>query len=114
MVQSGDYTRDDLKVAAIENDTNKYSIEDNTITLTGTHVSDGGKRTEISKTVYLTNDWYGTTQASIYTTVQKYDNLQDVLDEENQKVTLSLMFILERLKNNYYYKKIIQILQYLN
>ena len=89
IVQSGDYTRNSLLASAIGNDTNKYNVDTNTITLTGTHVSDEGVETEISKTVYLTNDWYGTTQASIYSTSQTYESLQDALDEENQKVTIS-------------------------
>ena len=92
MVQSGDYTREDLKAAAIGNDTNKYSIEDNTITLTGTHVSDNGERTEISKTVYLTNDWHGTTRTELYMPSwiknQEYD-IATAIDETNQKLNLT-------------------------
>ena len=92
MVQSGDYTREDLKAAAIGNDTNKYSIEDNTITLTGTHVSDDGERTEISKTVYLTNDWHGTTRTELYMPSwiknQEYD-IATAIDETNQKLNLT-------------------------
>ena len=37
----------------------------NSITLTGTHVAADGKRTEISKTVELTMDWYGPSNAEI-------------------------------------------------
>ena len=89
MVQSGDYTREDLKAAAIGNDTNKYSIEDNTITLTGTHVSDNGERTEISKTVYLINDWHGTTMTELnsYYLNQEY-NIEDALDEANATINV--------------------------
>ena len=89
MAQSGDYTRENLKSAAIGNDTKKYSVEDNTITLTGIHVADDGTRTEISKTVYLTNDWHGTTQAELnsYYLDQEY-NIEDALDESSGTINV--------------------------
>lgn len=39
----------------------------NTITLTGTHVADDGTKTEISKTIPVTIDWYGTAKTYLYT-----------------------------------------------
>ena len=92
MVQSGDYTISGFKTAAIGNDTNKYSVTDNTITLTGTHVADDGTRTQISKTVYLTNDWHGTTRTDLYMPSwlknQEYD-IATAIDETNQKLNIT-------------------------
>ena len=67
----------------IGNDTNNYSVNGendriNSITLTGTHVSDEGVETPISKTIDLTVDWHGETKASInaYSVYYNYDNLE--------------------------------------
>lgn len=63
-------------LANIGNDTNNYS-KVSSITLTGTHVSDEGVQTEISKTIDLTVDWHGETRANIsaYTQYYNYDDL---------------------------------------
>ena len=95
MVQSGDYSYSGGIAKAIGNNTSKYTITDNSITLTGTHVADDGTETPISKTVYLTNDWYGTTKAEIYMPYwlkdQEYD-IATALDEENQKLNITFKF----------------------
>ena len=90
MIQSGDYINSSYIASAIGNDTNKYNVTDNTITLMGTHVSDEGVETEISKTVTLTNDWYGTTATTLGTTSQKY-NIANALDEENDVVNVKFV-----------------------
>ncbi|MBO5005685.1 MAG: hypothetical protein J6D03_10820, partial [Clostridia bacterium] len=63
-------------IANIGNNTNNYS-KVNSVTLTGTHVSDDGEETKIEKTIDLTVDWHGTTKASIraYNQYYNYDNL---------------------------------------
>ena len=64
IVRTGDYSYDSQKFAAIGNDTTKMS-KVNSVTLTGTHVSADGTRTQINKTVEFNMDWYGTTKAEI-------------------------------------------------
>lgn len=59
-------------LANIGSDTNNYS-KVNSITLTGTHVSDEGGITEINKTIDLTVDWHGETKASIRAYIQYYN-----------------------------------------
>lgn len=85
IAQSGNYTYYRYKAQAIGNDTNKYTVTDNSITLTGTHIADDGTETPISKTVYLTNDWYGTTRTELDSKYleQEYD-INDAIDAENQ------------------------------
>jgi len=56
-------------VADIGNNVNNYSSV-SSVTLTGTHVSDDGVETEISKTVDLTVDWYGVAKTELYTKYQ--------------------------------------------
>ena len=85
IVRSGDYSYSSQKAAAIGNNTNNYS-KVNSVTLTGTWVSEDGQSTvDINKTVDFTIDWHGVTKASINTTNQtKY--LEDTIDEENGTV----------------------------
>ena len=56
-------------VADIGNNVNNYSSV-SSVTFTGTHVSDDGVETEISKTVDLTVDWYGVAKTELYTKYQ--------------------------------------------
>lgn len=88
-------------ISNIGNNINNYSRGDNeedrkvnSITLTGTHVTDEGVRTEISKTINLTVDWYGDVKASLYTyggsVYYNYDNLESS--------TISLSFRLDELQ----------------
>ena len=92
IAQSGNYTYYKYKAQAIGNDTNKYTVTDNSITLTGTHIADDGTETPISKTVYLTNDWYGTTRTEFYMPSylknQEYD-IATAIDEETQKLKIT-------------------------
>ena len=64
VVRSGDYSSDSKKSAAIGNNINNYS-KINSVTLTGTYVTDEGTRTEISKTVNFNVDWHGSVKAEI-------------------------------------------------
>ena len=72
-------------LAYIGDDINNYS-NISSITLTGTHVSDEGVETPISKTIDLTIDWHGTTRASLYMNYQAtsftyyYDDLDTTYD----------------------------------
>ena len=66
-------------IADIGNDINNYS-KVSYVTLTGTHVTDEGIETPISKTIDLTIDWYGDVRTSIYTydenVYYNYDDLK--------------------------------------
>ena len=65
IVRSGNYSYSSQKAAAIGNNINNYS-KVNSVTLTGTWVSEDGETTvDINKTVDFTIDWYGVTKASI-------------------------------------------------
>ena len=95
MVKSGDYFYDSTKYEAIGNNVKNYSRDDNTVVLTGTYISDDGSfETEIRKEVYLTVDWYGTTQAKLYTGKYFYNgdqnnnDLDSRIDSENKKIKL--------------------------
>ena len=96
-VRSGDYTNNSTKIAAIGNDTSKYSKENNQIVLTGTYVTDEGEEIEISKTVNFTVDWYGKTSASITATTQTYQ-IANAIDEENQTFTTNFNVTIQETK----------------
>lgn len=82
-------------LAYIGDDINNYSNV-SSITLTGTHVSDEGIETPISKTVDLTVDWYGTTKTSLYMNYQAttFTYYYDDLDT----TTISFNFRLDELQ----------------
>ena len=90
IVRSGDYSVDSQRTAAIGDDTTKYS-KINSVTLTGTHVSEDGSKTEINKTINLNMDWYGTVKAEIPSYIADVRNLYqsrdntDVVDNENKQ-----------------------------
>ena len=88
VVRSGDYTYSSGKTQAIGNDINKYSVEDNSVTLTGTYVTDEGEEIAISKTVPFTVDWYGKTSASIYPTYQT-QQVEEAIDTEKNTFTMN-------------------------
>ena len=88
IVRSGDYSYSSRKAEAIGNNINNYS-KVNSVTLTGTWVSEDGETTvDINKTVDFTIDWHGTTRASIYTTSQN-KNIEDAINEEAGEVNLN-------------------------
>lgn len=95
MVKSGDYSYDSKKYTAIGYNVKNYSRNDNTVVLTGTYISDDETiQTEIRKEVKLTVDWYGTTQAKLYTGKgflagnQNNQDLDSRIDIENGKIKL--------------------------
>ena len=68
VVRSGSYTFSTTKNEAIGSNINNYS-KVNSVTLTGTYVTEANQEIPITKTVNFNIDWYGTTKASIYTMV---------------------------------------------
>ena len=104
IVRSGDYSTSYNKAQAIGNNINNYS-KVNSVTLTGTYVSEEGE-IEISKTVEFNVDWYGTTKANIYTTNQS-NYIDNAINEENGTINLNFTVNTEELdkelilKNNH-------------
>ena len=90
VVKSGDYTYPSNVASAIGNDIDNYSVTDNTITLVGTHVADDGTETPITKTIKLTNDWYGTTSTTIGARYQEYD-INEAIDKENKEIAIKFV-----------------------
>ena len=88
VVRTGDYTYSYGTTQAIGNDINKYSVEDNNVTLTGTYVSETGEEIAINKTVKFTVDWYGKTNASI-NSVYQTEYLTNAINEEKQTFTMN-------------------------
>lgn len=82
-------------VADIGNNVNNYSSV-SSVTLTGTHVSDDGVETEISKTVDLTVDWYGAAKTALYMNygATKFSYYYDELDS----TTISFNFRLDEIQ----------------
>ena len=98
VVRTGDYSYTSKTTEAIGNDITKYS-KNNQIILTGTYVNENNEEIQITKTVDLQVDWYGTTKAEIpsyvlgrYNINQSKDNT-DILDEENREVNLNFELI---------------------
>ncbi len=89
MVRSGNYSSSSQKAVAIGNNKNNYSVTDNKVIFTGKYVTEGNQEIDIRKEIDLTVDWYGTTKASISNTTQTYRTLEDIIDEENGKISLS-------------------------
>ena len=87
IVRSGDYSYTSSKAAAIGNNINNLSRQDNKVILTGTYVNEENQEIEIRKEVNLETDWYGETRASINTTSQN-KNIENVIDEEKGVVNL--------------------------
>ena len=78
-VRSGDYTYSSTKIAALNNNYNNYSRDDNEIILTGT-CTVGGQVVSIEKRVSLTTDWYGSVKASIPATLNGKNNKSQTID----------------------------------
>ena len=73
-----------LITSKVENNKNNYSIQDNSVTLTGTWVSiDGTKEIEINKVIYLQTDWYGVTRTVADTNVTKIHKIADTLKTDS-------------------------------
>lgn len=70
--------------AKIINNINNYSVENNTVTLTGTWVSTDGKQSiDINKTVTLKTDWYGKTATSVYSNISTSHNIESAIGEND-------------------------------
>ena len=94
-VRSGSYSNGSLN-DVIGLDTNNYSCDDNTVTLTGLFVADDGTEIPINKTITLKNDWYGITKADLKSNRYSYLRNQDyiidtALDEENRLLKMHFM-----------------------
>ena len=93
-VRSGDYSSTSKKSVAIGKNMNNYT-KINSVTLTGTHVSDSGVRTQINKTVDFTVDWHGTTSAQIPNkkvndddNISQTKEMSSLVDESSQTVNI--------------------------
>ena len=86
LVRSGDYSVTSRKAEAIGNNINNYS-KINSVTLTGTYVGEDGTEIAINKTVEFNIDWYGETQARIYSIIQNKD-ITNAIDEEKGELSL--------------------------
>ena len=90
IVRSGDYTSTSQKTSAIGSNKNNYSRTDNKVIFTGKYQKESGEIIDITKEIVLTVDWYGTTKTQITgNTKQTYRTLEDIIDEENNKITLN-------------------------
>ncbi len=105
VVRSGDYSYTSSKASAIGNNIENYSKE-NSVTLTGTYVTETGEEIPITKTVNFNIDWYGVTRASIYKTSQS-GNIDNAINEEEGTIDLDFTIYTEEtekkliLKNNH-------------
>ena len=84
LVRSGDYSSDLTKTSAIGKDTNKYS-KVNSVRITGTYVDDNGEETYIDKAINFNVDWYGETNAQIYTKNYKKEiaDFSEIMDADS-------------------------------
>ena len=105
-VRSGDYSEDSKRMAAIQNDTSKYSGV-NKIVLTGTYVTDDGEEIDIKKEVDFTVDWYNTPEAEI---PEKYN---DKFENVNQKYDLNRMVDIDNNTLNLSFNVVVQETGYL-
>jgi len=104
-VRTGVYEEKHNKTIAIGNDTTKYSGI-NKVILTGIHVADDGTETEISKEIEFPVDWYNTPTAEIpykyagdkLNRYQSY-NSSNIIDEENETLTMSFTIATQETKN---------------
>ena len=87
IVRSGDYTYSSGKASAIGSNINNYS-KVNSVTLTGTYVTEDGEEIPVEKTVNFNVDWHGTTRASIYN-ASTSTYIDDMIDEEAGKLNLT-------------------------
>ncbi len=93
-IRSGDYSLSSESMNAINNNINNYS-DINSVTFTGTHVSEDGTITEIEKTIEFNVDWYGKLNTEIPEVIRlDQSNLNheysfnELLDENGETLTL--------------------------
>ena len=99
IVRSGDYSYSSGKYAAIAGDYNKYSVEDNSVILTGIYVNENGEEIEIRKEVPIIVDWYGEVNATIGQVNQNYKGLENRINEEEGTLTLNFNVVTSETKN---------------
>ena len=91
VVRSGSYTFSTTKNEAIGSNINNYS-KVNSVTLTGTYVTEANQEIPITKTVNFNIDWYGTATARVNTAKENTDNeLEEAIDEENGVIKLDFV-----------------------
>ena len=105
VVRSGDYSYDSKKMAAIGNNINNYSRQDNKIVLTGTYVDENENETEISKEIYLEMDWYGTTKTTINNLYQNFTDLEKRVNEEDKYIELNFQIRTDEINNELLIRK---------
>ena len=99
IVRSGDYSFASQKSVAIGTDINNYS-KVNSVTLTGTHVSDEGVRTPISKTVNFDVDWYGSATAEIEAkSISQTVDITEAITEDGKQANLKFTVETNETKN---------------
>lgn len=76
------------RLAALKNNFNNYSRDDNEIILTGTYVAADGTEKQIEKTTRLTVDWYGITEPSV--DIWKGNTSDPSIDEANGKMSIEV------------------------
>lgn len=89
-VRSGDYTYTSGILDALNQNVNNYSRDDNKIVLTGIYVSEDGSETEIVKEIDLIVDWYGEVKAEICFETNKFGDLSNRINEDNQTIDLEV------------------------
>ena len=97
IVRSGNYSYASAKNAAIGNNINNYG-KVNSITLTGTYVTEDNIEIPITKTVNFNIDWYGTTKVEVTSTEINYDDLENRIDIEKGVITLDFSIKTEEMK----------------
>ena len=103
-VVSGDYNYPEQKISSLKNNINNYS-KINSITLTGTYVTEGGESIEIEKTVDLTVDWYGEANLDVPNYFNSNPNLiqiknaSNIVDEENSLVRFTFDVAIRETQN---------------
>ena len=80
-VRSGNYTYSWTKTEAIGNDIRKYNEQDNSVTLTGTYVTESGEEIAINKTVKFDVDWYGTVKSNLKASELAQETVYEINDE---------------------------------
>ncbi len=87
IIRSGDYSSTSRKSSAIGNNINNYN-KVNSVTFTGTYVTEENEEIPIEKTVNFNVDWYGETRAEITSTNTTKTNLSDRINEEEGTISL--------------------------
>ena len=110
IVRSGDYTYSSRKTSAIGNNINNYG-QVNSVTLTGTYVTEAGEEIPITKTVEFNVDWYGTVEAQMPSYVagsrnlSQEQNITNAINEEEGTFTVDFTVGIQEVNNELILKK---------